>query len=66
MGFGERTVFGKIRYMSYDGCKRKFPIANYIQRMYRLAKRRLPDLSASAQGGSTKIPKTTSTSTSRK
>ena len=26
----ERRVFGKIRYMSYDGCKRKFDIAEYI------------------------------------
>lgn len=24
MGFAERPVFGKIRYMNYDGCKRKF------------------------------------------
>lgn len=23
MGFAERSVFGKIRYMNYDGCKRK-------------------------------------------
>lgn len=29
--WGERPVFGKIRYMSYDGCKRKFDIAQYIK-----------------------------------
>jgi deoxyribodipyrimidine photo-lyase len=29
--WGERTVFGKIRYMSYDGCKRKFDVARYIK-----------------------------------
>lgn len=28
----EREIFGKIRYMSFDGCKRKFPVAEYIQR----------------------------------
>jgi deoxyribodipyrimidine photo-lyase len=26
-----RPVFGKIRYMSYSGCKSKFDIAAYIQ-----------------------------------
>jgi len=31
--WGTRSVFGKIRYMSYDGCKRKFDIDKYIQRI---------------------------------
>ena len=31
--WGERPVFGKIRYMSYDGCKRKFDIEKYIQKI---------------------------------
>ncbi len=26
----ERPVFGKIRYMNYNGCKRKFDVAKYI------------------------------------
>lgn len=26
----ERQVFGKIRYMNYEGCKRKFDILKYI------------------------------------
>jgi hypothetical protein len=26
-GWGERAIFGKIRYMNYAGCKRKFDIA---------------------------------------
>ncbi len=26
----ERPIFGKIRYMSYDGCRRKFDIERYI------------------------------------
>ena len=30
--WAERNVFGKIRYMSYDGCKRKFDIEKYILR----------------------------------
>jgi len=28
--WGERPVFGKIRYMSYNGCKRKFDVEKYI------------------------------------
>ncbi|MBI5727118.1 MAG: deoxyribodipyrimidine photo-lyase [Ignavibacteriales bacterium] len=28
--WAERPVFGKIRYMNYDGCKRKFSIEQYI------------------------------------
>ena len=27
MGWKERPIFGKIRYMNYDGCKRKFNIS---------------------------------------
>jgi deoxyribodipyrimidine photo-lyase len=29
--WGERPVFGKIRFMSYDGCKRKFDLAAYCK-----------------------------------
>jgi len=32
-GWKERAVFGKVRYMNYAGCKRKFQIADYIQRI---------------------------------
>jgi deoxyribodipyrimidine photo-lyase len=28
--WGERPVYGKIRYMSYDGCRRKFDVDQYI------------------------------------
>ncbi len=28
--WGERAVFGNIRFMSYDGCKKKFSISEYI------------------------------------
>lgn len=30
--WGERPVFGKIRYMNYRGCLRKFSVAEYISR----------------------------------
>ncbi len=33
MGWAERPVFGKIRYMNYAGCKRKFDIEAYINRI---------------------------------
>ena len=29
-GWTERPVFGKIRYMNYNGCKRKFKVQKYI------------------------------------
>ena len=29
MGWAERAIFGKIRFMNYAGCKRKFDIARY-------------------------------------
>lgn len=29
-GWRERPVFGKIRYMNYAGCKRKFDVDGYI------------------------------------
>jgi deoxyribodipyrimidine photo-lyase len=31
-GWAERSVFGKIRYMNYEGCKRKFDIKAFIAR----------------------------------
>ena len=31
--WNERPVFGKIRYMNYNGCKRKFDIKNYIEKV---------------------------------
>jgi deoxyribodipyrimidine photo-lyase len=30
MGWAERAVFGKIRFMNYNGCKRKFDLAQYV------------------------------------
>jgi len=34
--WNERKVFGKIRYMSYNGCKAKFSIDGYIERISKL------------------------------
>jgi deoxyribodipyrimidine photo-lyase len=31
--WGERNIFGKIRFMSYNGAKRKFNVDQYIQRI---------------------------------
>jgi deoxyribodipyrimidine photo-lyase len=28
----ERKIFGKVRYMNYNGCKAKFDVNKYIQR----------------------------------
>lgn len=30
--WAERPIFGKIRYMNYNGCKRKFDVAKYIKK----------------------------------
>lgn len=32
MGWAERAVFGKIRYMNLNGCKRKFDVESYCRR----------------------------------
>lgn len=32
MGWKEREIFGKIRFMNYAGCKRKFKVADFVQR----------------------------------
>ena len=32
MGWTERNVFGKIRFMNYNGCLRKFDVATYVSR----------------------------------
>ena len=31
-GWGERAVFGKIRYMNYAGCKRKFNVSEFVSK----------------------------------
>jgi deoxyribodipyrimidine photo-lyase len=39
--WGERPIFGKIRYMNYNGCKRKFNIKNYINKYVKLNQQNL-------------------------
>jgi deoxyribodipyrimidine photo-lyase len=38
MGWKERPVFGKIRYMNYAGCQRKFKIDRYVMRVDAIVK----------------------------
>lgn len=33
--WGERKIFGKIRYMSYNGCAAKFNVKRYIEEVFR-------------------------------
>ncbi|KAJ1689177.1 hypothetical protein LUZ63_013332 [Rhynchospora breviuscula] len=45
-GWKERPVFGKIRYMNYEGCKRKFNVDAYISYVNKLVsqtKKRKPE-----------------------
>lgn len=37
MGWKERPIFGKVRYMNYQGCLRKFDVPSFV-RKYPLAK----------------------------
>lgn len=34
-GWAERAVFGKIRFMNYKGCKRKFNVDAYVAKVKR-------------------------------
>jgi deoxyribodipyrimidine photo-lyase len=31
-GWAERPVFGKIRFMNYEGCKRKFDVKAFVNK----------------------------------
>jgi deoxyribodipyrimidine photo-lyase len=33
-GWGERAIFGKIRFMNYQGCKKKFDIKSFVRRYH--------------------------------
>lgn len=37
-GWAERAVFGKVRYMNYEGCKRKFDVPAFVARYGRSGK----------------------------
>merc|ERR1712241_1192547 len=34
MGWKERPIFGKIRFMNYAGCKRKFKVDSFVSRYH--------------------------------
>ncbi|XP_071480228.1 uncharacterized protein [Diadema antillarum] len=36
-GWKERPVFGKIRYMNYNGCKRKFDVDTFVRRYKKIS-----------------------------
>ena len=60
-GWQERPVFGKIRYMNYNGCKRKFDVASF-ERKYVKAEGRAMSTSgtkrpASSDSSQTKLVK---------
>ena len=44
MGWTERAIFGKIRYMNLAGCQRKFKVADFV-------KKYLPSRSSGAGAG---------------
>ncbi|KAL3823230.1 hypothetical protein ACHAXA_003509 [Cyclostephanos tholiformis] len=50
MGWKERPVFGKIRYMNYAGCKRKFKVDQFVAR-YRGASENAARVTSGAKGG---------------
>jgi len=49
MGWTERPIFGKIRFMNYAGCKRKFDIAQFVAKYP-------PAADAAAAAGGTAAP----------
>ena len=55
-GWKEREVFGKIRYMNYAGCKRKFKVDTFVAR-YPEAARNVGAASGKASSGSSKSAK---------
>jgi deoxyribodipyrimidine photo-lyase len=59
MGWKEREIFGKIRYMNYAGCKRKFKVADYA------AKFKVADYAAAETAPPAKKAKAETTKTTR-
>ncbi|GBG74222.1 hypothetical protein CBR_g17934 [Chara braunii] len=50
-GWAERPVFGKIRYMNFNGCKRKFDVEAYVQFVNKLTSNVLKKKREAAAGG---------------
>ena len=55
MGWKERPVFGKIRYMNYAGCKRKFKIDAFVARYKGAKENAVKALSDGKNGGSNNL-----------
>ncbi|KAL7468564.1 hypothetical protein ACHAXS_008791 [Conticribra weissflogii] len=51
MGWKERPIFGKIRYMNYAGCKRKFKIEPFVKRYKGAAENAARALAKQGKGG---------------
>ena len=47
-GWTERPVFGKVRYMNYAGCKRKFNIPAYVTHVNKCISKEKSDAKAAA------------------
>lgn len=56
MGWKERAIFGKIRFMNYDGCKRKFKVDSFVAK-YRNAKPNAIKAEAKLGKGPSKVSK---------
>lgn len=56
-GWKERPVFGKIRYMNYAGCKRKFDVDGYIAYVKRFVNETKKRKAETQLGGKTKEPR---------
>uniref|UniRef100_A0A7S2EMG3 Deoxyribodipyrimidine photo-lyase n=1 Tax=Trieres chinensis TaxID=1514140 RepID=A0A7S2EMG3_TRICV len=54
MGWKERPVFGKIRFMNYAGCKRKFKVDGFVARYRGARENAIAASKKKAQGGSGK------------
>jgi len=59
MGWKERPIFGKIRYMNYAGCKRKFKVDTFVARYKGAAE----NAAKSSSGGAKKLSGTKRTRT---
>ena len=64
MGWKEREIFGKIRFMNYNGCKRKFDVKGFVAK-YKGASENAVKAAQKHSGGG-KRPSTDTTKTAKK
>ncbi|KAG0564082.1 hypothetical protein KC19_8G081400 [Ceratodon purpureus] len=55
-GWKERPVFGKIRYMNYNGCKRKFNIDGYVMNVNQMVAKTKQQLKEGTAGTTSSKP----------